>query len=188
MTNSIAGAYALVTLTPIIPGEEHALRTYLSELGPFEQSPFAKVPSTHFARWVVIPQLIYEGPPQKKDELKCQYLLFTGHFDGEPDPWIESVCTLMSEEADGVWGHCVAYPGSSDVEGVKRYFKHNQLTADLFYSGYFGSTVQDVKDALAFRSKAIDFAVRAQEMDPTRLRDEFRQSFGKTGSPREAIR
>jgi hypothetical protein len=188
VSNYVAGSYALVMLTPIIPGREDALRAHLAQLRPLDGSPFAKVPSTHFARWVIIPQLIYEGPPQKRDELKCQYLLFTGHFDGELDPWVESVCSNMGEEADAVWGHCVAYPGATDVAGVKKYFKHNQLEANLFYCGYFGTTVEQVREALAFRSKAIDFVVRAQEMDPTRLRDEFRQTFAGLGSPREVTR
>jgi hypothetical protein len=186
--NLVGGVYAFVMLTPITPGREDELRAHLASLPSFEESPFAKVPATHFARWLIIPQLVYEGPPQKRDELKCQYLLFTAHFDGDPDPWIEALCARMGQEADRVWGNCVAYPGSADVEGVKRYFKHNQLEVPLYYNGYPGKTVADVKDALAFRSKAIEFVVRAQDMDPVRLRDEFRRTFSGEGSPRETAR
>ena len=183
MANAIHGHYALLVLTPILPGHEGELTSYLDSLLPGTDSPLARLEGTHLGRWVVIPQLVYEGPPQKKDELKCQYLLFTAHVDGELDPWIDDMCAQMGVEADAIWGHCVAYPGSKDPAGVKRYFRHNQLKADLHFAAYPAATVQAVRHTLNLRNRVVDFAVRAQRMDSTQLRDEFRRAFAGERSP-----
>lgn len=183
MANAVHGHYALVVLTPIVPGEEGELTRYLDALPTGADSPLARLEGTHLGRWVVIPQLVYQGPPQKRDELKSQYLLFTAHFDGDLDGWIDDMCAQMGGEADAIWGHCVAYPGSADPSGAKRYFRHNQLKANLHFPGYPGASVQAVRDALKLRTRVVDFAVRAQRMDASQLQDAFRQTFGRDRQP-----
>ena len=41
-------------------------------------------------------QLIYEGEPQKRDALGCQYVLFESSFDGaDLDAYLELLCHRM---------------------------------------------------------------------------------------------
>ena len=49
-------AYAFLALTPVKPGEEPALRTYLEGLRTPGPSPFARVAGTHMARFVIVEQ------------------------------------------------------------------------------------------------------------------------------------
>lgn len=58
--------YALTVLTPILDGHETELAEYLDTLPAGEQSPLARVPGTHFARWVIIGDVVYEGLEQEE--------------------------------------------------------------------------------------------------------------------------
>ena len=60
--NRTGQAYALTVIAPVARGEEDALRAYLEALHP---SPLAKLPRTHFGRWVLLPQLVTE-PSQRQ--------------------------------------------------------------------------------------------------------------------------
>ena len=65
MGNTSGQAYALMVMTPVTPGQETAVRTALDALPTGEQSPLARMQTTHFARWLVLADLVYQGPPQK---------------------------------------------------------------------------------------------------------------------------
>ena len=77
--NNISGqAYSLTVITPIIDGHETELAHYLNGLQSGDQSPLAGVHGTHFARWVVIDDVVYEGPDQgQREHLAHPRLLFT---------------------------------------------------------------------------------------------------------------
>ena len=114
--HNISGqAYSLTVMTPIVNGQEAQLARYLDGLQSGDQSPLAGVRGTHFARWVVIDDVIYEGPDQgEREHLKYARLLFTSNFDGELDPYLEALRTGLGDSVDTIWGNCIGYPGSGD--------------------------------------------------------------------------
>jgi hypothetical protein len=177
--NNISGqAYSLTVLTPIIDDHERGLAQYLDGLPSGDQSPLAGVHGTHFARWVVMDDVMYEGSEQgEREHLQHARLLFTSNFDGELEPYLEGLCTGLGDSADEIWGHCIGYPGSSDAGAFARYFRHHQIDSSLFFSAYGDRTVGDVTRSLALRTKFIDFVLRAQGLPAAELQASFRQEF-----------
>src|SRR3954469_11746254 len=108
-------ARALTLLVPIEAARASELSVALAALGTGDESPLARVRGTHFARWVVLDQLVYQGPPQKRDAWKAPRLLFTSNYDGPLDPYLEALRTGLGVDGDAIFGHCAGYPGSADA-------------------------------------------------------------------------
>ena len=178
--HNISGqAYSLTVLTPVIDGHETELAQHLNGLQSGDQSPLAGVPGTHFARWVVIDDVIYEGPDQgEREHLKHARLLFTSNFDGPLEPYLEALRTALGNRADEIWRHCIGYPGAEDAGAFADYLGHHQIDSSLFFAAYGDRTVEDVKSSLARRTRFIAFALRAQGLAASELKAAFLQEFG----------
>ncbi len=177
--NTCGQAYGLTVMTPILEGHESALAHYLSTLGTGSASPLASVSGTHFARWVVIGDVVYEGGRRRPEHLRVGRLLFTSNFDGLPEPYLEELRTGLGEVADQVWTHCAGYPGCTDAGAFAAYMRSHQIESSLFFAAYGERTVQDVKRSLATRRRVIEFAVRAQGLAPGELQATFRETFAR---------
>jgi hypothetical protein len=176
--NTCGQAYALSVLTPILPGRESSLARVLESLPSAAGSPLARVPGTHFARWVVIGDVVYEGEGQRKrDHLALGRLLFTSNFDGSPGPYLEALRTGLGEHADAIWEHCLGYPGSADASAFAAYLRAHQLESSLFFAAYGERTVQDVRRSLDLRRRLIAFALDAQGKPPAELQAAYREAF-----------
>jgi hypothetical protein len=177
---NVAGqAYALSVFTPILPGHVAELRQHLEQLGSGAQSPLAALPATHFARWVIIDDLVYEGAPQEHDTLHSQYLLFESCLDGDSDTYIEAMRTAMAVEADAIWGHCAGYPGSGAAAAFAAYMRHNQIAASFFVAAYPDATVEDVRESLALRERIIELAIATQDVDAVAALAAYRRMVAK---------
>ena len=176
--NTSGQAYGLTVLTPIRDGHETRLARYLDLLEGGDASPLARVSGTHFARWVVVGDVIYEGPRQRRDRLKLGRLLFTSNFDGPVDPYLEALRTGLGDVADAIWEHCEGYPGRGDRSAFAGYMRRHQIESALFFAAYGDRTVDDVKRSLAVRREVIDFALSAQGMGAQALQAAFRERFG----------
>ncbi len=183
-TNVLDGLYGLTVLTPILSGKEGALRAYLEGLGKGPESPLADLPETHVARWVIIPEVAYQGPPQRPDGLRSQQLLFSSTFDGPRDLYLDRLCTVIGPHVDAIWGHCAGYPGpiADNPEGVKRYMVHNQVTTGLFFAAYSHVTVEQVRDCLRRRDLLRSFLTRNFD-DPSELQAALRDEFASDWRP-----
>jgi hypothetical protein len=174
--DSSGQARALSVLTAIRDGRESALARYLNGLGSGDASPLAAVSATHFARWVVIGDVVYEGKGSR-EHLRCGQLLFTANFDGDLAAYLESLRVGLGESADVIWGHCHGYPGSDDASQFAGYLRAHQVESSLFFAAYGDRTVSDVKDSLTTRRQLIDFALRSQGLAPEALQAAFAESF-----------
>jgi hypothetical protein len=170
--------HPLTVLTPVHPGREPALGDCLGRLPPGAAGPFERVPGTHVARWVLIRRIVsdYPGAPVPPAPLRMQYLLFTSTFDGSVDHHVEGIRTRMAAEADGVWGHCVGYPGSADRAGFHAYLRHNSLPVNRRFAAYDAS-VPHIRAALRLRERHIAFAPTAQDLPDDQLRRAFLEQF-----------
>jgi hypothetical protein len=170
-------AHSLTVLTAIRTGHEVPLSCYLNALESAAASPLANVGATHFARWVVIGDVIYEGKGDR-DHLELAQLLFTSNFDGtQLDPYLESLRTGLGPAADEIWGHCTGYPGSDDAAAFAAYMHKHHVESSLFFGAYADRTVDQVKSSLAARRRVIEFALGAQGMAPAALQAAFARSF-----------
>jgi hypothetical protein len=163
-------AYSLTVLIPIADGREQALTEHLDGLPTGDGSPLARVAATHFARWVVIPDVIYEGQGQRRDHLAAPRLLFTSNFDGSLDAYLDR----LHPHTDAIWGHCRGYPGR---DGFAAWMRAHQLRSALFFAAYGDQTVSEVHANLELRARLIDFALNAQGLPPDELATRFRERF-----------
>lgn len=182
MGNTSGQAYSLMVMTPVLPGREAPLQDVLRALPAGEDSPLARMGTTHFARWLVLHDLVYQGPPQQPDSLKSPYLVFVTSFDGDLDGYLAGMRTLMANEADAVWSNCVGYPGSTDPAGFSAYMMHNQIESTVFVSAYPDATVADVRASLLLRRQLTEFAIAAQGMDAPAVQREFLIRFASEGA------
>ena len=180
MSSDRAGtAYALTVLTPILPGGEPGVRAFLEGL---RESPFARLPRTHFARWVVVPDFVNDPQQPGEDHLGGPYLLFSATFDGELESYIDELGTELASEAQEIWGRCVGCPTPATGRALAAYLRHNQLRTGLFFAAYPTATVQDVRRSLDKRARTIALAARGQHLDPAALRDAFLEELGQDGA------
>ncbi len=172
MSNSAGQATAFMAVTPIVPGEEDALRRYLEGL-PRPGSPLQRLAGTHFARWAMLDDWISDPAQPHEDHLRCAYLIFTSNFDGPLDAYLDELCDRLAPEAPEIWGRCCGCPPGASGAPLKAYLLHNKIDTGFFVAAYPDATVAEVKAALVARARLIDFAVRAQDMS----RDELQRGF-----------
>jgi hypothetical protein len=176
--NQSGQAYGLTVLTPILEDHVSPLAAHLGALGPAEASPLARVPGTHFARWVIVDDVVYEGGRQRRDALKAERLLFTSNFDGPLAPYLEALRTGLGDDADAVWGHCAGYPGRGDGAAFAAWLRAHQVENALFFAAYGNQTVAEVRRNLDERSRLMAFALEAQGLPPAALQARFRAEMG----------
>jgi len=164
--------------TPILPGREQALREYLDGLDR-DDSPLARVPRTHIARWIIMPAEMPVAPgTDLHDPLGTPFLLFTSDFDGDVDSYLHELVAQMPEEAAAIWGHCVGCPKPAEGAALKAYIHRNQVDSGFAFAAYGDASVDRIRTALDKRARLIDFAVRAQDMAPVKRRKAFLKEFG----------
>ena len=78
--NRVAGAYALTTFAPIIPGHEEELRALIDNLPMGSESPLARLDTLHLSRIQIFDHLVHQGPKHDLDHLESNYLVFTSSF------------------------------------------------------------------------------------------------------------
>jgi hypothetical protein len=175
--DTLGNQYALTVLTPIVPGAEAQLRAYLEALDP-AHSPLARLPRTHFGRWVIVDDFVADPSERQPDELGCRYLLFSATLDGDVSSYLDELSEELADEAEHIWGACVGAPHPTRGPALKAYLLHNQIRTTLFFSAYPSATVADVRHALDARDSAVAFAVSAQGLEPAALQEAFRDHFG----------
>jgi hypothetical protein len=181
--NVVGQAYAFMAMTPVKPGEEEALASYLRGLRAAGPSPLERLPRTHLARFVIVPDFHNDRSWKQRQEehLDCQYLIFTSNLDGDLDSYLDELCSELAGEAAQIWGHCIGCPEQASGGALKRYLKHNQIHTGIFFAAYPHATTAKVKRSLDSRDRMIEFARTSQGLDPAALQQRFLREFGDGG-------
>jgi len=185
MANVTGQSYAFAALTPIITGSTHGvihtaeLRSVLAGLGTGGASPFARLPSTHFARWAVIDDVPGLGMPTADDHLHSRYLLLVADFDGDRDAWLALAASAIPEVWDAVYAHCVAYPGAADLSAFRDYLTRCQLNTTLSFSPFAAEPLEKVLRALDTQRRFVGFAQAVQGRPPEELQRAFRDFMAR---------
>jgi hypothetical protein len=180
MANQSGQIYGLTILSPILEGDTldighaTALRWYLASLPRDHTSPFAQVSSTHFARLVVMDDVVFVGSPAIEEHLKSRYLVFETNFDGDLDTYLTRMARKIPDFVDSVWKHCVGYPGVSDPAAFAAYMKKCQIETTFFFADVNDKTVQQNLKALQIQSALSHFIEQNQGKPPA----EIQKSFG----------
>ena len=184
MGNTSGHVYGLTIFSPIIGDEDDqhlyvshaiALRDYLASLAKDHKSPFATLNSTHLARLVVMDDVVYVGAPACEEHLKSRYLVFETNFDGDLDTYLTRMATETGDMVDGVWQHCVGYPGRADAGAFVAYMKKCQIETTFFFADVNDHTVQENLKALQVQSAIAHFIAKQQGRSPA----EIQRAFGE---------
>lgn len=165
-------ARELCVLTSVLPDRREALAATLAGLPEGEASPLARVPGTHFARWVVAPSL------RRQSDLGpgTACLVFAVEFDHRnATEYLEDVRRRLPDEADGVWRHCAGYPGAARL--VTWLLAH-RVQPGFSIVAFPAATVAEVREGLALRARLAAFALAAQRTPTEGLREAWREHVG----------
>jgi hypothetical protein len=162
-------------LAPVLAGRVDELQRTLEALPDEELSPLARVPGLHFARWVIVPDLVYGAEPQRPDRLRRPLLIFTSTFDGSLDDHLAVLLEGLGESADAVWGHCDGWPGRG--QGAE-WLRAHRVNTGLFVAAYPEATVERVRRSLAARERLLALAEETQRADTEALRRRFLEELG----------
>jgi hypothetical protein len=142
-------------------------------LNSLAESPFTRVPGTHFARWNVIDDMPQLGFPTQEDHLASKYLMLEADFDGERDPWIDGLATAIPETLSAVYRHCVAFPGVTSLADFRKYLVKGQLDTTLDFAPYATQNLDTVLRALDAQRKFVGFVQGTQGRSDLELRLAF---------------
>lgn len=187
---SVAGnAYAFIALTPIEPGQADVLRTHLRGLPRHDGSPLAKVPDTHFGRWVVLDRVFHDSWPEEHEVLDPAYLLFTAVFDvtsrDAAGAYLDQLVSVLDTEADAIWGKCRGWPAGTSRQERVGYLLRHQRDVNFLFAAYPGR-VEEIRRALVNRELLMSFACKAQTLDPHQLRAAFAAAIADTDRPADS--
>lgn len=146
ISKTIGQVTELTLIAKLKPGTAPAFKEILAKA---QASPngalFKKLPTIHFARWV-----IFDNDTR---------LLFTSNFDGSWEAYIRDFSVEAPDAMDAVFKACEGYPekGSRDFEAFKQFVRDHQVPTNLFYAAYPDASVKAVLKALAVKKLTDDF-------------------------------
>ncbi|HUI20145.1 MAG TPA: hypothetical protein VLZ74_03795 [Methylocella sp.] len=181
------GHYFLTVLVPVrtdpIPdgpaftSPVHALRKQLAMLPTAAQtpacgggqSPFARNTRNHFARFVIIDDVAYNGREptntllaqlkninptiaQPQDHLTCPFLFFAAEFDAESgaeserDSYLATLWDTMKPELQRIFTFCVGFDaGAQDAASFAQYIARCQIETTMSFNDYYVDIAATVK-------------------------------------------
>ncbi|MFI5231079.1 MAG: hypothetical protein ACHQSE_01080 [Gemmatimonadales bacterium] len=169
--NTLGRLFCLTLLTPIRPQWVAVLNAamWLGKFVPFAQKHILQFNFIHFVRWSIVKEMPYNGPPQTRDRLKYQYLLFESNFDGPWQHYIDAFAYCIPADIRFVWGRGPAFPGPPPAEPLKRWIAMNSMEGGTYYCAYPHASTRMVKSALITRDRLKRLVAESRTAGP----DEF---------------
>jgi hypothetical protein len=168
MANVEGRATAITVMTPIKP-----MRTPLNRLVFWIGAHFKplmkklqQLSFIHYARWTIVREIPYNGPPQERERLNYDYLFFESNFNGTWDEYIDAFSEVVPARMKAIWGTSFGFPGPTPVGPFKRYIHKNDYPVQHFYSAYPQATTTEVVSALAVRDRFAPLRRDAAGMSP----------------------
>ncbi len=152
------------------------LRAKLRALPNGPDSPLARLPGTHIARWVVLDDVPFEAFPAEEDHLRSRYLLFTSNFDGELDPYLDAMWEKLNPEVMSLYGHCEGFDPETvkDAASFRDYMRRCKIFTTFFFPAAPDLTRDEILRALATQRRVARYIVDHQgETDRAGLRADF---------------
>lgn len=185
MANQSGQIYGLTVLSPILQGAsldiDHAmdLRWFLAGQPRNHTSAFAQIANTHFARLVVMDDVVFVGSPAIEEHLKSRYLIFESSFYGDLDTYLTGMAMTIPKFVDDVWKHCVGYPGVSDPAAFAAYIKKCQVETTFFFADVNNQTPDETLTALQAQSDVAHFVAKNQGKPAAEIQKLFGVMLGQ---------
>jgi hypothetical protein len=148
----------LTVITPIRPGMAEPLRHLLNTIGDDIDGAkdnkyirFSDLSTTHFARWVII--------PEDKAKGYKPHLAFESNFDGGLDEYLKDLTRNAGKGLDQIYANCEGYPagGTGDLEAFGKYIRDHSLKYSARYIAYRGRKVKDIHNNTRLRQKIEEY-------------------------------
>ena len=149
---------ALSVVTRIQPDQVAALEAVLASIGDDVAAntlvPFARIPSLHFACWVVL----------NRDHKFAPSLVLESNHDGPADVHLDEWVRAAAPGLDAVYSKCEGYPtdAADNPDSLKRYLQQHCVPCPSFYVGCYGQSVPSVRHAMALHGEIETFLDREQ--------------------------
>ncbi len=169
-------ATAITVLTPVESGHTPLLRLvlFLGAHVKMLNEALVKLSFIHYARWTIIGDLPYNGPPQKRDRLHYDYLFFETNFNGTWDEYIDAFSEVVPDRMKAIWGSSFGFPGPQPVGPFKAYIHANDLPIAHYYAAYPDATTKEVLAALRVKAEIEKFNARTAAIDSP---EDFREAY-----------
>ena len=144
----------ITVIVPIKEGQEAACRDVLEAINTTNgvQIDFAKSNRTHFARFVILPDIDH-GKGRKR-------LLFSAVYDGNFTSYLQDLRENTSD-MDAIWDHCEGY---HNADGFVSFIETHNNPTNLYLKGFRYQTVGDIQKYLNLREQlATSFDVPANQ-------------------------
>jgi hypothetical protein len=151
---------------PVRAGADADLLAAIAQVPADAASPFTRLGTVHFARWVLL---------HDKPRAGVTTLWFSATFDGTLDRFVSGLARQMPAELDHVFQFCIEWPGARDRDALERWIRARKVGVSYFLAAYPNATLGQIERALARRRALVDLAVEAPHMQPAALHDAFRR-------------
>lgn len=110
----------LTLVHPIKADQADTLRTVLTHLQPQDLTALQAQRTIHTVRWVM-----FDNDTR---------LLFTSHFEGTAEAFLEDFATHGATCVERIWGNCIGYPAgnSPHAEAIVAYLAAGQVSTTAF--------------------------------------------------------
>lgn len=120
----------------------------------------------HFARWTIVDDIPYNGPPQSQVKLNYPHMFFESNFNGGWEEYIDAFSHILASGMTAFWGSSYGFPKPLPTAPFKQYIKQQQIEASHYYSAYPESTTTMIHSALELDAKLAPLRRRAAQMSP----------------------
>jgi hypothetical protein len=134
-----------------------------------------KLSFIHFARWTIVTNPAYNGPPQRKGKLRYPHMYFESNFNGGWEEYIDAFSHILTRGMTSFWGSSYGFPKPLPTAPFKHYIKQNEIIACHYYSAYPEATTTIVRQSLELDARLAPLKRNAAKMDP----DEFAAAYKK---------
>ncbi len=195
MPNQCGKAFGFNVITPIKRGRVWQLKAgfRLGRMFPAMVGELIRCSFIYFARWVIIKKPPYLGPPQPRERLHYQYLMFNSNFNGGFSQYFDTFSQVVEVQMNDIWQACQGFPNANPVTPFTEYATTNQYDCDYYYHAYPGATSTDVRSALRLREQLDDFELRFANAEPAVFAEEYskflrriQNNLGSTGFAKTA--
>jgi hypothetical protein len=145
----------------------------VTRLFPRLTGTLRKLSFIHFARWSIVRELPYNGPPQRLRKLRYPHMYFESNFNGGWEEYIDAFSHILTNGMTAFWGSSYGYPKPLPTAPFKKYIKENETDAAHFYSAYPEATSTMIQAALRLDERLAPLKANAARMDP----DEFAAAY-----------
>jgi hypothetical protein len=176
---SATGMSNMVSLMPILPGYEGRTRARIEALPTDADSPFRKVPGTHFARLAVLDRRTAAFHPRHAVTLKNSWLMLAVDFDGD-----FSTETTRARRMDvgeirrylrtidqvpalrDVWSDCFGFGPSVMLEDL---LEPTVIERFVLFRDHGDNTLREILPALKLKKHLMDLLGNRELTDPERI-------------------